>query len=287
MKIKPQMIGSTLLALAGLLSTSLSAATMPALKGNETLWLLDQAHQLLKVKVAAADKIVEQKALTGLAQGESIVGIDYRVAYGVLYALSDKGQLYSVETNTGKLTAIGPVLPAASLKKAQFGFDFNPVADRIRVVNDQGQNLRLHPETGALASVDPDLKYAENDSNFGKQPGIVAAAYTYNQQDSTLTTNYAIDKTNGTLVTQGSKEGITPAVSPNTGLLFSVGKLDLPALQQVSFDISDLSNLSFIAVSTAAEPATTLYQLDLETGQHKKLGTLTDGRALAGLALEP
>lgn len=292
MKITQQIFGSTLLTLTGLLSasllsTNLSAATMPALKGNETLWLLDNTHQLIKVKVAAPDKIVEQKALSGLATGETLVGIDYRVAYGVLFALSDKGQLYSIDTGTGKVTATGPALPADTLKKGQFGFDFNPVADRIRVVNEHGQNLRLHPETAALASVDPELKYADNDANFGKKPSIVAAAYTYNQQDSTLTTNYAIDKTNGTLVTQGSKEGTTPAVSPNTGQLFTVGSLGLQSLQQIAFDISDLSNLSFIAVTTTAEPASTLYQLDLQTGQNKKLGTLAKGQSLLGMAIEP
>ena len=292
MKITQQIFGSTLLTLTGLLSasllsTNLSAATLPALKGNETLWLLDNTHQLIKVKVAAPDKIVEQKALSGLATGETLVGIDYRVAYGVLFALSDKGQLYSIDTATGKVTATGPVLPTDTLKKGQFGFDFNPVADRIRVVNEHGQNLRLHPETAALASVDPELKYADNDANFGKKPSIVAAAYTYNQQDSTLTTNYAIDKTNGSLVTQGSKEGTTPAVSPNTGLLFTLGSLGLESLQQIAFDISDLSNLSFIAVTTTAEPASTLYQLDLQTGQNKKLGTLAKGQSLLGMAIEP
>lgn len=291
MKVTKQIFGSTLLTLTGLLSAGLSAglsaATLPALKGNETLWLLDEAHVLIKVKAATPDKIVEQKPLAGLATDEQLLGIDYRVAYGVLFALSDKGQLYSIDTGTGKVTATGPVLPKDTLKKGQFGFDFNPVADRIRVVNEHGQNLRLHPATAALASVDPELKYADNDANFGKKPAVVAAAYTYNQQDSTLTTNYAIDKTSGTLVTQGSKEGTTPAVSPNTGLLFTVGSLGLQSLQRIAFDISDLSNLSFIAVSTTAEPASTLYQLDLQTGQNKKLGTLADGRGLLGIAIEP
>ena len=54
MKITQQIFGSTLLTLTGLLSasilsTDLSAATMPALKGNETLWLLDNTHQLIKI----------------------------------------------------------------------------------------------------------------------------------------------------------------------------------------------------------------------------------------------
>ncbi|SEI10364.1 protein of unknown function [Rheinheimera pacifica] len=287
MKMTKQVVGSTLLAVTGLLSCGVSAAAMPELKGNEVLWLLNQTNQLIKVNPAAPDKVLEQKALSGLAAGETLLGIDYRVAYGVLFALSDKGQLYTVNTGTGVLTTVGAPLPDGTLQQGQFGFDFNPAADRIRVVNDKGQNLRLHPETAELASTDPTLQYAQGDSHFGKTPAVTAAAYTYNQQDSKITTNYAIDITAGNLVTQGTKEGTTPAVSPNTGQLFTVGSLGLAALQQVSFDISDLNNIGLVAASTTAEPASTLYQIDLTSGKTKKLGTLADGSALAGIAIEP
>ncbi|KUM53461.1 DUF4394 domain-containing protein [Rheinheimera sp. EpRS3] len=287
MKITKQVFGSTLLAVTGLLSSGINAAAMPELKGNEVLWLLNQANQLIKVNPSAPDKVIEQKTLTGLAKGEMLQGIDYRVAYGVLFALSDKGQLYTINTGTGALTAVGAPLPAGTLQQGQFGFDFNPAADRIRVVNDKGQNLRLHPVTAELASTDPTLQYAPDDSHHGKTPAVTAAAYTYNQQDSKITTNYAIDITAGNLLTQGTKEGTTPAVSPNTGQLFTVGSLGLTALQQVSFDISDLSNIGLVAASTAAEPASTLYQIDLSSGKTQKLGTLADGSALAGIAIEP
>ena len=41
-----------------------------------------------------------------------------------------------------------------ALSGTAFGFDFNPTVDRIRVVSDTGQNLRLNPDTGAVAAVD-------------------------------------------------------------------------------------------------------------------------------------
>lgn len=287
MKMNKLTFGSTLVAFTGLLSSGINATEMPQLKGNEVLWLLNQANQLMKVNPSAPDKVLEQKVLTGLAEGETLQGIDYRVAYGVLFALSDKGQLYSVNTGSGELTAVGTALPAGTLQPGQFGFDFNPAADRIRVVNDKGQNLRLHPVTGALASTDPTLQYAKSDSHYGKTPAVTAAAYTYNQQDSKLTTNYAIDISSGNLLTQGTVEGSSPAVSPNTGQLFTVGSLGLSALQQVSFDISDLKNIGLIAVSTTTEPASTLYQIDLASGKTSKLGILADGSALAGIAIEP
>lgn len=274
-----------------ILTTSLvlpaMASSLPALKGNEQLWLLTASQQLLKINPSQPDKVLAQTRLTGLAEGELLTGIDYRVAYGDLFALSNKGQLYTINTESGQLTAIGTGLANGTLQNVQYGFDFNPAADRIRVVNAAGQNLRLHPETGALAFTDPDLQYAATDSQAGVKPTIVAAAYTYNQQNTKLTTNYAIDQALGTLVTQGSVEGIEPVVSPNTGQLFTVGSLGITNLQLVSFDISDVTNLALLAVTTSDEAASTLYQLDLTSGTTQRLGILALGEPLVGIAIEP
>ncbi len=270
---------------AALLLSPLYLQAMPELKGNEQLWLLTAEQQLVKVAAKAPQQIIEQRALQGLSAAEQLIGIDYRVAYGVLFGLSNQGQLYQINTADGSLTKVGTALPAGTLTDAAYGFDFNPAADRIRVVNVQGQNLRLHPETGALAFTDPKLHYAADDVNANKQPAIVAAAYTYNQQNEKLTTNYAIDLAQGTLVTQGSIEGQEPAVSPNTGTLFTVGSLGLAALSDVAFDISDLRNIGLLAVSKQGAALSSLYQVDLASGKTLLLGELPT--TITGIAIEP
>ncbi|EHR42489.1 DUF4394 domain-containing protein [Alishewanella jeotgali] len=270
---------------AALLLSPLYLQAMPELKGNEQLWLLTAEQQLVKVAAKAPQQIIEQRALQGLSAAEQLIGIDYRVAYGVLFGLSNQGQLYQINTTDGSLTKVGTALPAGTLTDAAYGFDFNPAADRIRVVNVQGQNLRLHPETGALAFTDPKLHYAADDVNANKQPTIVAAAYTYNQQNEKLTTNYAIDLAQGTLVTQGSIEGQEPAVSPNTGTLFTVGSLGLAALSDVAFDISDLRNIGLLAVSKQGATVSSLYQVDLASGKTLLLGELPT--TITGIAIEP
>lgn len=270
---------------AALLLSPLYLQAMPELKGNEQLWLLTAEQQLVKVAAKAPQQIIEQRALQGLSAAEQLIGIDYRVAYGVLFGLSNQGQLYQINTTDGSLTKVGTALPAGTLTDAAYGFDFNPAADRIRVVNVQGQNLRLHPETGALAFTDPKLHYAADDVNANKQPAIVAAAYTYNQQNEKLTTNYAIDLAQGTLVTQGSIEGQEPAVSPNTGTLFTVGSLGLAALSDVAFDISDLRNIGLLAVSKQGAVVSSLYQVDLASGKTLLLGELPT--SITGIAIEP
>jgi hypothetical protein len=154
----------------------------------------------------------------------------------------------------------------------------------VRVVSDSGQNLRLHPDTGAVAATDPALQMPA--ARPGAAPVRVAGAgYTYNKRDDKLTTNYAIDIANGWLLTQGSREGAQPVVSPNTGQLALVGELGTGALEDASLDIADTNNAALAALRSAGR--TRLYAVDLDTGRATLLGTVGDGRALWGLAIAP
>lgn len=257
------------------------------------MWLLTEQHELLKVDATAPGTVLQRARVSGLAANESLVGMDYRVAKGVLYALSDRGRLYTLDPASGRLTPVGGAAIPWSLHGGRFGVDFNPAADRVRVVAQTGQNLRLHPDTGQMVDgdagaaglqPDPPLAYAPGDRAAGSTPQVAAAAYTYNLRNEKLTTNYAIDLGHGTLVTQGSHEDTKPPVSPNTGRLFTVGPLGVPGLKDAHFDIADQDNAAFAALRT---DATRLYRLDLATGKASLVGTLADGGALRGLALEP
>nr|WP_246295036.1 DUF4394 domain-containing protein [Schlegelella koreensis] len=248
---------------------------------KETVWAVTDAAELVRFNAGQPHKLLQRTALQGLDRGDRLVGIDYRVARGVLYALSAGGRLYTLDTKTGRLTAVGNAPPVV-LQGERFGFDFNPAADRVRVVSDSGQNLRLHPDTGALAATDPPLSWAAPGQ---PAPRIAAAAYTYNKKDEKLTTNYAIDLVAGTLVTQGSIEGAQPVVSPNTGKLAVVGLLGTGALDAAAFDIADTDNTALAALRSSGR--TRLYLVDLVSGRAAALGMVGDGRALWGLAIEP
>lgn len=284
-----KMVASACTALALLASGIASGATT-----HETVWVLTNGHDLVKVQANQPGRALERKPLTGLPPGDSLVGIDYRVAYGTLFGLSDKGVLYTIDTGTGVLTAITRPGSHATMGDVSFtrfggeyGFDFNPAADRIRVVNPRRENLRLHPETGGIAATDPNLAYAPTDPNAAQAPRIGAAAYTYNTKNSKLTTNFAIDLALGNLVLQGSREDDTAAVSPNNGVLFTVGSLGLGPLAGASFDIADISNRAFAALRPEGSGQTRLYDVDLATGRAKVLGTLLNGQAVKGIAIEP
>jgi hypothetical protein len=167
------------------------------------------------------------------------------------------------------------------------GMDFNPVADRVRVMSTSGQNVRLHPDTGALAATDPAPFYAAGDRRAGVKPEVAAAAYTYNKKDDKLTTNFAIDRNGGFLVTMGSAEGAQPVVSFNTGQLYTVGALGVTEMSDASMDIADVSGAAFAAVRLKSHATTRLYSVDLQTGKGTFIGTIGDGARVLGLAVEP
>lgn len=288
----------TLSATAALLAACASGPSEPTEPlgplAKETIYAVTAVNQLLvQFNAGQPQKTLSSKPLTGFLAGDKLVGIDYRVAKGQLFGLGASGQLYRIDTKTGALSAVGA--PSALPKEGatEWGFDFNPTVDRIRVVNDAGFNLRLHPDTGAIVDGNPNepgvqldgrLAYDAADVNAGKTPAVVAAGYTYNKDNDKITTNYALDGRQGVLVHQGSKEGVQPAVSPNTGKLWTVGSLGIGLFDKATLDISDLSNTAYSAVTAGGK--STWYRIDLATGKATRIGTVA-GEALVGAAIEP
>lgn len=270
--------------LAAAVVTLTGCAATPEPEGplrKEVVWAVTDQAELIRFNAGRPQKLEVRLPLQGLEAGDKLVGIDFRVSRGVLFALSARGRLFTLDTKTGRLSPVGSGAPVA-LQGERFGFDFNPVADRIRVVSDSGQNLRLHPETGAVAATDPALNWA---APGAPAPKVAGAAYTYNKANDKLTTNYAIDLAAGTLLTQGSVEGVQPAVSPNTGTLMVVGPLGTGPVDEVAFDIADIGNTALAALRSGGR--TRLHLVDLASGRATAIGTVDQGRALWGLAIEP
>ena len=270
------------LTLAVALATGCATAPAPAPEAlgplrSETVVAVTDAAELIHFTAGQPQRFLQRKPLLGLEPGDRLIGIDYRVARGVLYAVAASGRVYTLDTVSAVLTRVGSGAPVV-LSGQHFGVDFNPVADRIRVVSDSGQNLRLHPDTGAVAATDPPLRAAA-------PVRIAGAAYTYNKQDGKLTTNFAIDIASGTLMVQGSREGVVPVVSPNTGELTVVGALGTGALEDAAFDIADINNAALAALRSGGR--TRLHAVDLASGRATLIGSVGEGRALWGMAIVP
>lgn len=223
--------------------------------------------------------------LTGLQTGETLVGIDVRPATGVLYGIGSTSRVYTINTTTGAATQIGGT-GAFTVNGTRFGVDFNPIPDRIRLVSDADQSLRINPNDGTLSGTDTSL----NPTNSS----IVAVAYDRNffrggppATNPTPTTLFGIDNVAGTLVRIGGVDG-TP--SPNDGAVTTVGSLGLGTNlnDEINFDISG-SGIAYASLQNGLFGTTNFYSINLATGAAALLGTVGNGGvgappSLTGLA---
>jgi hypothetical protein len=214
--------------------------------------------------------------ISGLTGDTRLVGIDYRVQDGKLYGVGEAGGVYQLGNNA-KATKVSQLTVALSGK--MFGVDFNPAADRLRIVSDTGQNLRhnVAPSTaaqGGMTNTDTALTYPPA---MTPPTGVTAAAYTNNDLNAdTGTVLYDLDVTMDQVAIQ------SPA---NSGQVVPVGKLGVDAAS-AGFDIYSMPRgdrtveVYGFATITPASGATAMYRVSLVTGQTSKIGefpaTVTD-----------
>ena len=261
--------------------TSPPALAVEPLVAGQTIYALTTSDQLVRFSSADACSTSEVK-ITGLAANESLLGIDVRPATGQLYGLGSTSRVYTINPSTGAATAVGTTAFTPALSGSSFGFDFNPTVDRIRVVSNTGQNLRLNPVTGTVAATDLLLAFAVNDANAGARPSVSAAAYTNPDNDpATGTILYAIDRQLGVLTTQNP---------PNDGTLNTVGSLGLKFNDLTGFDIAP-SGIAYavLKVTGKDQPKQTcgnsdLYTVNLQTGAASRIGSVGTSEPLRGIA---
>jgi hypothetical protein len=215
---------------------------------------------------------------SGLAGGEAIVGMDFRPRDAKLYAITNLGELYTVELASGALSPTSSLVadpgdttePFAALSGTTFGVDFNPVVDRLRVVSDTGQNLRVNVETGRTFT-DATIR--------GAATGLAAAGYENNHTEACRTKLYAIDPVTDRLVLQDPpNDGTTTAIG--TGLGVDAGRALLDLVTGPTG-----ATAAFAILSTGA--ASGLYTIDLAAGTASLVDTLSlaPGETVHALAI--
>jgi hypothetical protein len=222
--------------------------------------------------------------ITGLSAGQLIKAMDFRPADGGLYAVALSGmgpytgQLYTINPLNGAATAVGPAFSSMLTTAIGYDIDFNPTADRIRLVNADEENLRLSPLTGAIAQTDAGITGATS---------LTAAAYTNNYAGSTVTTLYGVDFITDDLVIIG---GLNSSPSPNGGVATKVADINVTtaASDRLGLDILTTleGNTAFYLGVVSAAPR--IYTLDLATGAATVLGAIGNGMtAINDIAVQP
>ncbi|MBA2638083.1 MAG: DUF4394 domain-containing protein, partial [Solirubrobacterales bacterium] len=245
------------LAVAGL-----GAALPSAASAAEQIYAVTDQNRLVSVQSDSPSALRTNLAISGLTAGETLVGLDVRPATDQLYGLGSQGRLYVVNRTTGNARVVGTGAPFAPAPNGTgFGFDFNPTVDRIRLVSDAEQDLRLDPNTGATAGVDGNLAYVAGDRNAGRDPAVTASAYTNSAIGAATTTLYGIDTNTDSLVIQNP---------PNAGALGSVGAapgLGVNVEGPAAFDILAQGNVGYAFLKRTDSARSFLYRIDLATGR--------------------
>src|SRR5262245_1296783 len=145
-----------------------AAAGLADLAAAETIYGLRDGNEIVTFD-SATPATVAATAVTGLMPGETLVGIDFRPANGALYGITDQSRIYTIVPATGAATLAST--SSVALTGTVFGVDFNPVADRMRVVSDTDQNLRIDVTTGT-AIADAVIAYAPADVHAASNPAV-------------------------------------------------------------------------------------------------------------------
>ena len=284
---------------AGLaLAPAVPAGAATTFAPQTTLYGLTTDNRILTFSSRLAVVPTNVVRVTGLQPGEQLIGIDRRPKTGEIYGvgkLGTTGRLYTVDPRTGVATFVATLVSAPTATSAggtpivlsgtEFGFDFNPAADALRITSDTGQNLRVIPSNRAPAGA-PALRtgdtFTDGALNVAGAPatGVSAAGYTNSATSATqpaTTTLYDIDTARDLLVRQNP---------PNAGGLETVGPLGFPAGTRSGFDIVSTPSGEFAFAALTVEsafPLTVLFQVDLTTGRAVPIGVVSPGSTLRGI----
>jgi hypothetical protein len=237
------------------------AATLVGLTGKGELISFDSHKPGLAKTVA----------ISGV-QG-NVLGIDVRPADKKLYAVTDASIIYSVDPTTGVATQVAKLSDAFS-GGGKAVVDFNPAADRLRLMGVNGTNFRIHPDTGAVTK-DGTLVYAPADKMTGKKPVITAGAYTNSMAGVRGTELFNLDTSNGVLTLQSP---------PNDGVQQTRGAFGVKFSQNTAFDIMPDGDGGNVAFALSGKK---LYTVDLEKGEATLVRELKKMPAIVDMAILP
>jgi len=227
-----------------------------------TIFGVDELNNLVTIDSANAASTLSSVKITGLS--ESIQALDFRPINNVLYGLGGDKVVYTINTLTGVATAASGVL---GIDGTEFGFDFNPTIDRLRIVSNTNQNYVFNPNDGTLSTTTP-VFYATGDVGAGRDPDVTALAYTSSTFGAAANTTqlYGIDISADTLVRQAN----------SAGTLTTVGSIGTDVGSRTSFDIADSDAF--------AVNGRRLFSVNLTSGALTQTGLID--RSLFGIAIQ-
>jgi len=253
------------------------APTTPTPMVTGDLIALTESGQLVSVNRSAPETLVSTQNVSGLKASDSLIGIDYRPADGKLYGVGALGNIYTLDPTTGvasfKVALSGDGFSKITGNPMLMAVDFNPAADRLRVIGNDGQNLRINVDTGATI--------VDGAINGGSSPQITSVAYSNSFAGTGTTQLFDIDVNTDRLYLQNA----------NAGTLLDFASLGVDATGSSGFDIDGVNNIGYAALNVGG--TLQLYTLDLSKittagSAATAIGKLPSSfTAIRGIALKP
>jgi hypothetical protein len=234
-------------------------------------------NQLVTFSLANPGTLTSSMPITGMQGGETPAGLDIRPSNQTAYILSNGARVYTLNQTTGMAMLTGALTPAnvtgntfTQLLGANFGTDFSPPADALRIYTDAEQNVAVLADSGGAIQA-TSLTRAAGDTNAATSPDIFAIAYTNNYANATSTVLYSIDGPTNSLISTNPANG---------GVLNTVGRLTTTSTAQsftLTGDIDIVGGDNGLAVA-ALQPLnatqSTLYIVNLQTGLLTPVGQI-------------
>jgi hypothetical protein len=263
------MIGIGRLAAAAFAAFAISVSG--SARAYDLVGLTDRSQLVLFTETALSRTTVVD--VTGLSA--PLLGIDFRPANKRLYGVAANSTIYTIDPRTGAASFVANLSePFVAARGAVV--DFNPQADRLRLISDDGKlNYRINVDTGAVIKDKP-LAYEAKDKGAGMTPMILAGAYINSYAGAPATQLFHIDSARGAWIVQDP---------PNDGILGTIAETGTGKREIRGLDILTDAKDDYVGY---AIDGTMLVEISVAKGTAKTLGRIGDGRLkLIDLAFVP
>jgi hypothetical protein len=228
------------------------------------VYALNDHNTLYRLDVRKPGTIIDSIKLETLDPNEKIIGLDSRPTTGEIFAISNIGTVYSVNTTGYRVKR--PIYIAykqdieADLNTT-IGFDIDPVRDRMRVVTAKGENVLLRLEDG------------QREGKGVSTPNVGAVAYSNNHPGATSTTLFGLDS---------HADKLVKYENPEAGSITTVGDFGIDVEEVGGFDISTTTRFGdqFGVASIRYGGKWELDYVNLKTGRLQRIGDLPKGKII-------
>jgi hypothetical protein len=240
---------------------------------------LSSDNRLLAFDPASPNTITSNLAVTGLTGNEVLQGIDFRQADRLLYGVTNGGRLYTINPDTGVATLRATLTadpgdtsaPFTGLNGTVTVVDFNPSTDRLRVITNNGQNLRVVVESTTVNNTVLTAGHTTTDTPINNTNGTVAVVV--GGAHTAGSALHDLEQTTNQLAQQ----------SPiNSGTLTNEGALGVDITGPSGFDIAGGGNgLALAALRTGTSGPFSLFTISLSTGAATLYNNTTGNASLS------